>query len=70
MAEIHPTSIIDPAAEIGSGCHIGPYCVIGAGVSLGDHCHLLNRVTLVGPTRTGSTTHSSLTARSDTDRRT
>ncbi len=29
--DIHPTAIVDPAAELGDGLVIGPYCVIGAG---------------------------------------
>lgn len=52
-AEIHPTAVIDPQAEIGNGVTIGPYCVIHAGVVLGDDCWLQNHVTLAGPTIIG-----------------
>ena len=51
---IHPTAIVDPAAEIGAGTIIGPYCIISAGVVLGPECWLQNHVTLNGPTRAGA----------------
>lgn len=53
MSDIHPTAVIDPKAEIGSGTKIGPYSVIGAGVVLGKNCRLHNHVTIFGPTRIG-----------------
>ncbi len=53
-ATIHPTALVDPAAQIGAGVFIGPYCVIEAGVSIGDGCWLQNHVTVCGPTRIGS----------------
>lgn len=49
----HPTAIIDPAARIGAGVHIGPYCIIGADVEIGDDCWLQHHVTLIGPTKIG-----------------
>lgn len=54
MSSIHPTAIISPQAEIGSGVEIGPYCVIGGGVVLGDGCRLQNMVTIQGPSRIGA----------------
>jgi UDP-N-acetylglucosamine acyltransferase len=53
VTEIHPTSIVDPTAEIGADCRIGPYCVIHANVVLGDGCWLQNHVTLAGPSVIG-----------------
>jgi len=50
---IHPTAIISPNAEIDDTCEIGPYCVIGDGVQLGKGCHLVNHVTIQGPTTIG-----------------
>ena len=44
QAEIHPTAVIAPSAQIGAGAAVGPYCVIGeraqigAGAQLGPHC--------------------------------
>ena len=33
---IHPTAIIDPAAQLGTDVEIGPYAVVGADVKIGD----------------------------------
>ena len=52
--QIHPTAIVDPAAEIGSGTIVGPYCVVGPGVILGANCWLQNHVTLGGPMTAGA----------------
>lgn len=52
--QIHPSAIVDPAAEIGAGTVIGPYCVIGPQVVLGPNCWLQNHVTLAGPMRAGA----------------
>jgi UDP-N-acetylglucosamine acyltransferase len=51
--KIHPTAVIDPAAQIGEGCEVGPYCVIGAGVELGENCWLQHHVSLNGPSKFG-----------------
>ena len=51
---IHPTAIVDPAAEIASGARIGPYCVIGPGVAIGDDTELQHHVTVMGPTKIGA----------------
>lgn len=37
---IHPTAIIDPAAEVAEGCTIGAYAIVEAGVKLGPGCVL------------------------------
>src|ERR1700724_1792762 len=52
--QIHPTAIVDPKAELGSGTTVGPYCVIGRDVILGDNCWLQHHVTLEGPMRAGA----------------
>ena len=36
MQTIHPTAIIDAAAQLGSGVTIGAYSVVGPQVTLGD----------------------------------
>jgi UDP-N-acetylglucosamine acyltransferase len=51
---VHPTTVIDPKAEIGVDVTIGPYCVIGPDVVLGDGCWLQNHVTVCGSTRIGA----------------
>ncbi|MDD0809064.1 acyl-ACP--UDP-N-acetylglucosamine O-acyltransferase [Curvibacter sp. RS43] len=44
MAQIHPTAIVDPAAEldssvtVGAYTLIGPNVIIGAGTTVGPHC--------------------------------
>jgi UDP-N-acetylglucosamine acyltransferase len=43
---IHPTALIDSAAELGVGVAIGPYAIIGPQVTVGDRCRLGPRVTL------------------------
>lgn len=35
MATIHPSAIIDPAAEIAEGVDIGPFCIIHGNVKIG-----------------------------------
>jgi len=51
--QIHPTAIVDPAAQLGSGVIVGPYCIIGPDVTLGDGCWLQNHVTIQGPAHIG-----------------
>ena len=51
--EIHPTAIVDPTAQLGSGTIVGPYCIIGPSVEVGQSCWLQHQVTLMGPLRIG-----------------
>ncbi len=53
MADIHPTAIIDPSAELADDVKIGPYCVVGAHVRLGAGCVLHSHVVLDGPSTFG-----------------
>ncbi len=53
MAEIHPTAIIDPTAELADDVKVGPYCVIGKHVKLGAGCILHSHVVLDGPSTFG-----------------
>ncbi|MDX8402466.1 MAG: acyl-ACP--UDP-N-acetylglucosamine O-acyltransferase [Mariprofundaceae bacterium] len=50
---IHPTAIVDPAAILGEGVHIGPFCTVGPEVRLGDGCHLQSHVVITGRTTIG-----------------
>ncbi len=34
--DIHPTAIVDPAAELGAGVSVGPYALVEAGVEIGE----------------------------------
>jgi UDP-N-acetylglucosamine acyltransferase len=50
MAEIHPTAIVDPGAELADDAVVGPYCVVGAGVHLGARVLLEAHVVVTGET--------------------
>ena len=57
MTHIHPTAIVDPAAQIDSSVSIGPYSVIGphvkigAGTTVGPHCVIEGHTTIGADTR-------------------
>lgn len=40
MAEIHPSTIVEPGAELGAGVSIGPFSIVHAGVRLGAGTHV------------------------------
>jgi UDP-N-acetylglucosamine acyltransferase len=52
MAQVHPTAIVDPKAELDASVAVGPYAVIGAhvrigaGSSIGAHCVLDGHTTI------------------------
>ena len=52
MTQIHPTAIVDPAAELDPTVTVGPYAVIGphvriaAGTVVGPHCVIEGRTTI------------------------
>ena len=50
---IHPTAIIDPEAELGTGVTVGPYSIIEANVVVGDGTAIGARVTIEGHTTIG-----------------
>jgi UDP-N-acetylglucosamine acyltransferase len=52
-SQIHPTAIVDPKAQLGSGVEIGPYAVVGAEVELGDGCRVGHHATIDGPSKIG-----------------
>ena len=56
MGDIHPTAIIDPAAEIGENVTIGPYCIIGPEVVLDGGVSLDAHVVVQGRTKIGANT--------------
>ncbi|MEM7728101.1 MAG: acyl-ACP--UDP-N-acetylglucosamine O-acyltransferase [Pseudomonadota bacterium] len=53
-ATIHPTAIVDAAAELGKGVQVGPYCMIGPHVKIGDGTRLVGHVNLSGRTTIGA----------------
>ncbi len=50
---IHPTAIIDPAAELDEGVEVGPYAIIGPRVQIGGGSSVGSHVVLRGPTSIG-----------------
>lgn len=54
MSDIHPTSIIDPKAEIASGVKVGPYSIIGPDVKLGEGSTIHPHVVIAGRTTIGA----------------
>ncbi|MFA5040173.1 MAG: acyl-ACP--UDP-N-acetylglucosamine O-acyltransferase [Bdellovibrionales bacterium] len=55
-ATIHPTALVDPAAQIGDGVFIGPFCTVGAAVVLKDRVRLISHVVVDGRTTIGEDT--------------
>lgn len=51
--EVHPSSFVDPKAELSNGVKIGPFCVIGPDVKLGKNVELIGHVNLAGNTNIG-----------------
>jgi len=51
---IHPTAIIDPAAELDNSVLIGPYVVIEKGVKIGPRTRIKPHSVITGPTIIGS----------------
>jgi UDP-N-acetylglucosamine acyltransferase len=56
MSKIHPTAIVDPAAQLGSDVEIGPFCTVGPKVTLGDRVKLISHVVIDGATTLGADT--------------
>ncbi|WP_113155146.1 acyl-ACP--UDP-N-acetylglucosamine O-acyltransferase [Nitratireductor sp. OM-1] len=51
---IHPSSIIEPGAELGEGVRIGPFCHVSAQAKLHDDVELIGHVTIMGDTTLGA----------------
>jgi acetyltransferase-like isoleucine patch superfamily enzyme len=47
---IHPTSVVSPDAQLGSGVTVGPFCTINANVSVGEGSFVDSHTTLGAPT--------------------
>jgi UDP-N-acetylglucosamine acyltransferase len=52
--KIHPTAIVDPAAQIAGDVEIGPYSVIGPGAVIGKKSKLQAHVVIEGSVKMGS----------------
>lgn len=53
MANIHPSSIVDPAAKLHETVKVGPFCIIGPHVEIGANTNLLSHVVIDGRTKIG-----------------
>ncbi len=53
MANIHPTAVIDPKAQMGNNVSIGPYSIIGPDVTIGNDTVLKSHVVVEGITSIG-----------------
>jgi UDP-N-acetylglucosamine acyltransferase len=53
MSTLHPTAIIDCAAELASDVEVGPYAVIGAGVKIGRANKIHSHAVIQGRTTLG-----------------
>jgi len=53
MKRIHPSSVVDPGAELGLDVEIGPFCVVGPHVRLGEGGHLRSHAVVTGHTEVG-----------------
>jgi len=45
---IHPSAIVDPAAQLGKDVEIEAFCLIGSGVKIGDGTRVLHHSTIEG----------------------
>ena len=52
--KIHPTALIDPAAQLGAEVEVGPCSVIGAGAVIGEKCTIQAHVVIEGSVRIGA----------------
>jgi UDP-N-acetylglucosamine acyltransferase len=55
-AKVHPSSIVDDGAKLGSGVVIGPFCHVGREVTLGDGVELISHAVVAGHTSVGART--------------
>ena len=53
MAQIHPSSIVHPDAELADDVYVGPFCLIGPKVRIGAGTRLRSHVCVEGRTVIG-----------------
>lgn len=51
--QVHPSAIVDEAAELGEGVIVGPYCLVGPGVVIGARTRLAGHVVVERDTTIG-----------------
>jgi UDP-N-acetylglucosamine acyltransferase len=53
VATVHPTAIVDPAAELAASVEVGPYALIGAAVRIDEGTKIGAHCVIEGPTHIG-----------------
>ena len=53
MTKIHPSSVVDPKAELAEDVEIGPFCTVGPNVKIGKGTRLISHVVVDGYTTMG-----------------
>ena len=53
MAQIHPSSLVDPQAKLAENVVDGPFCTIGPHVEVGEGTTLQSHIVLTGHTKIG-----------------
>jgi len=59
VALIHPTAVIDAAADLAADVSVGPYAIVGAGVTVGRGTTIGAHCVIEGPTTIGRDNHIS-----------
>jgi UDP-N-acetylglucosamine acyltransferase len=54
MPTIHPTALVDPAAQLAHDVEVGPGAIIEAGAVIGEGCRIQARAVITGHVRMGS----------------
>ena len=57
MANIHPSAVVDPHAELADDVVVGPFCLIGPRVRIGAGTVLRSHVVVDGTTEIGCIQH-------------
>jgi len=52
-AQVHPTAIVDPLAQLGKGVSVGPWSIIGPGVKIGEGTQIRSHVLIEENTTLG-----------------
>ena len=53
MAQVHPSAIVDPKAQLADDVRVGPFSTVGAGVRVGEGTEIGSHVVLSGNTAIG-----------------
>lgn len=54
MADIHPSAVVEPGAQLAADVVVGPFCCVGPEATLGAGTRLISHVVVSGFTRVGA----------------